>query len=447
MLFRNSEGRVMGMRAQTRAADVGQPFSDTNPLRYRLQQGQARSGANVNAEAVLGLATVLECIRQPAQLIGTLDWASWDWTQPAVPALDTASPLADLFNFPGFGSKFDLFQDISASIDGWGGALIQKIKGTTRKDKGRVIALRMVDPDMWKVDWDKDTGERIFKVKVAEKTSNGRWKKTEVTWSPADAHYIRGFTPKGFLAGIVPWDIFKNSLGNALAIEEFASNWWNNQGLISTYISHPEKLSPTQAEEILDIYEETHAGLANAGRPALLSGGAKLEELKLTVADMQLTESRNWIVDDICRMMNWAPELVTQATGSGLRYDAEQIVLKMQKIYLQPRTRRIRDSFNTDPDLFKGNKFWLDVRFDPIEAVSAATRADANLSNRQAGVVTANELRVPMGLPPHEDGDELQLTPVGGAPNEGDTPPKKGKKGSTSGSDDQGSPGAADETG
>lgn len=445
MLLRNSEGRTIGVRAQ-RTVDVGQPFTNTNPLRFRLAQGQGRSGANVSAESVLGLATVLECIRQPAQLIGTLDWASWDWTQPAVPALDTTSPLAELFNFPGFGSKFDLFQDISASVDGWGGALIQKIKGTTRQDKGRVIALRMIDPDMWKVDWDKDTGERVFKVKISERTSSGRWKKTEQTWTQSDAHYIRGFSPKGFLAGIMPWEIFKNSLGNALAIEEFASNWWRNQGLISTYISHPEKLSPTQAEEILDIYEETHSGLDNAGRPALLSGGAKLEELKVTVADMQLTQSRDWMVDDICRMMNWAPELVTQATGSGLRYDAEQIVLKVQKMYLQPRARRIRDSFNSDPDLFKGNKFWLDVRYDPIEAIPAATRADSNLSNRQAGIVTANELRIPMGLPPRDDGDSLQLTPVGGAPNEDGTTPKKGQESPSSGYDTEGSPGSADET-
>lgn len=447
MLVRNSEGRVMGMRAQQRAADVGQPFSDTNPLRWRLMQGQSGSGANVNAQAVLGLPTVLECIRQPAQMIGTIDWGSWDWTQPSVPAMDSTSPLAELLNFPGFGSKFDLFQDISASIDGWGGALIQKIKGTTRKDKGRVIALRMVDPDMWLVDIDKDSGERIFKVKVKEKGATGRWRQKEEIWTSAEALYIRGFSPKGFLAGIVPWETFQLGLGNALAIEQFAANWWRNQGLISTYISHPEKLSPTQAEEILDIYEETHAGLDNAGRPALLSGGAKLEELKVTVADMQLTESRTWTVDDICRMMNWAPELVTQAQGSGLRYDAEQIILKTQKLYLQPRARRIRDAFNADPDLFKGNKFWLDMRFDPIQAIDAGTRSQSNLQNRQGGIVTANELRLPMGLPPHPDGDELQLTPVGGAPNEGDAASgKKGQKSPSSGYSDEESPGAEDET-
>lgn len=449
MLLRNSEGRAFGVVPRDRrTVDVGQPFSATNPMAFRLMQSRTTSGVNVNAQAVFGLATVLECVRQPAQLIATLDWGTWDWTKPAVPELVTSdnNPLAELIDFPGYGSKFDLFQDISASVDGWGGALIQKIKGVTRKDRGRVIALRMVDPDMFHVSYENN--ERVYKVKISEKNpSTKRQRVREETWTDRDALYIRGFAPVGFLQGVIPWQLFKQSMGNALAIEEFAANWWRNQGLISTYIAHPEMLSPTQAEEILDIFEETHGGLDNAGRPALLSGGAKLEQVKVTVADMQLEASRNWSVDDICRMMNWPAELVTQATGSGLRYEAEQIVLKTQKIYLQPRTRRIRDAFNADPDLFKGNPLWLDVRFDPIEAITSSDRSQSNLQNRQAGIVTANELRLPMGLPPHPDGDILQVTPVGGEGNPDGAGGGKGQKAPSTGYDPAGSPGGADETG
>lgn len=448
MLLTHPEGRAIGVKArERRTPDVGQPFSATNPMAFRLMQSRTTSGVNVNADAVFGLSTILECVRQPAQLIATLDWGTWDWGEPAVPKLVTSEQdqLAELIDFPGYGSKFDLFQDISTSIDGWGGALVQKIKGVTRKDKGKVIALRMVDPDMFQVKW--EDGKRVFKVKITERGEKGRWRTREETWTEADALYIRGFSTHGFLSGVVPWQTFRQTMGNALAIEEFAANWWRNQGMVSMYLAHPEMLSPTQAEEILDIFEETHGGLDNAGRPALLSGGAKLEQVKVTVADMQLRESRDWMVDDICRMMNWPAELVTQATGSGLRYVAEEIVLKTQKVYLQPRTRRIRDAFNADPDLFKGNPLWLDVRFDPIEAISAQTRAESNLSNRQAGIVTANELRVPMGLPPHPDGDELLITPVGGAPNEdGGAKGKKGQKSPSEGYDPAGSPGGADET-
>lgn len=439
---------------ERRTTPGGVPFSATNPMAFRLMQSRTASGVNVTAEAVFGLATFLECVRQPAQLIATLDWGTWDWTQPAVPQLVTPTgknpnALAELIDFPGFGSKFDLFQDISSSIDGWGGALVQKIKGKTRRDKGKVVALRMVDPDMFEVSW--EDGSRVYKVKITEKSPDtNRWRTREETWTDEDALYIRGYSTHGFLAGIVPWQVFKQSLGNSLAIEEFAANWWKNQGLISTYISHPEMLSPTQAEEILDIYEETHGGLDNAGRPALLSGGASLEQVKVTVADMQLTDSRSWSVDDICRMMNWPAELVTQATGSGLRYEAEQIVLKTQKVYLQPRTRRIRDAFNADPDLFKGNPLWLDCRFDPIEAITSSDRSQSNLQNRQAGIVTANELRLPMGLPPHPDGDILQVTPVGGEGNpdgSGGSDAGKGQKSPSSGYDPAGSPGGTDETG
>jgi hypothetical protein len=41
---------------------------------------------------------------------------------------------------------------------------------------------------------------------------------------------------------------------------------------------------------------------------------------------------------------------------------------------------------------------------------------------RQVGVITANEARIPLGWPAIDGGDELQETPVGGAPNAGATP-------------------------
>lgn len=435
MLLRTATGKRLAVpaRSASRGAGPGDvPWTNTNPLRFRVQSSQATSGVTVNAGTAFALPTFLECVRQPSVLMASLDWGSWDWTTPAVPAIDKTSWLANLLEFPGFGSKFDLFQDINASIDGWGGALIQKIKGVSRGDQGHVVALKVVDPDQWEPK--EKGGELVFAVKVKNPAS-GRTK-TE-TWTTRDALYIRGMNPIGFLSGIIPWQVFKDTLGNAISIEQFASYMWKNQGAVSTYISHPEALSPTQAEEILDVFEETHGGLDNAGRPALLSGGAKLEQIKMAIADSQLDASRMWEVSDICRMMNWSYDLINPSPQD--RRKTEEIILKVQKIYLQPRARRIRDAFNADPDLFKDLKYWLDMRFDPIEAIDAQTRAQSNLSNRQGGIITANELRIPMGLAPHPDGDELQMTPVGGAPNEGDSGGKA--KEPTSGYDPEGTPG------
>lgn len=441
MLLRNASGeRVAYPARDLRMAGGGPgdvPWTNTNPLRFRLMQSSSRAGVSVDENSAFGLPTFIECVRQPAQLLASLDWGSWDFTQPAVPALDKTSDLANLMEFPGFGTKFDLFQDISASIDGWGGALIQKIKSPSGRKRGKVLALKIVDPDLWTPRDEK--GDLVFDVKIRNPAS-GRVR-TE-TWTRSDALYIRGFNPFGFLTGVIPWQLFKEVLGNAIAIEQFASYWWANQGALSTYISHPEKLSPTQAEEILDVFEESHGGLENAGRPALLSGGAKLEEVRVSVADMQLEASRGWEVSDICRMMDWSYDLINPSPQD--RRKTEEIVLKTQKIYLSPRARRIKDAFNSDPDLFKDIKYWLDVRFDPIEAPDAQTRAQANLQNRQAGIVTANELRIPMGLPPHEDGDQLQLTPVGGEANPEAAPPKKGGKGNPETQyDPEGSPGTS----
>ncbi len=55
---------------------------------------------------------------------------------------------------------------------------------------------------------------------------------------------------------------------------------------------------------------------------------------------------------------------------------------------------------------------------DAVLRPDIQTRYDAYRLARQGGWVTANEIREKENLPPHAQGDELQVTPVGGAPNE-----------------------------
>jgi phage portal protein BeeE len=45
------------------------------------------------------------------------------------------------------------------------------------------------------------------------------------------------------------------------------------------------------------------------------------------------------------------------------------------------------------------------------------TRWDAYRLGRQGGWITANEIRAKEGLEARPDGDEIQVTPVGGAAN------------------------------
>jgi len=88
---------------------------------------------------------------------------------------------------------------------------------------------------------------------------------------------------------------------------------------------------------------------------------------------------------------------------------------------LTPRMRRIERAFAADRDLFPDRALY--PRFDTTEFTRGDTATMASKVHQlvQVGVLSPNEGRAEIGLPGHPDGDALQLTPVGGAPNP--TPP------------------------
>ena len=73
--------------------------------------------------------------------------------------------------------------------------------------------------------------------------------------------------------------------------------------------------------------------------------------------------------------------------------------------------KRDPDLFPTTSDLFP--EFLTAAVLRPNLTVRMSAYVDAI----QAGIYTSNEARALENLPPKEGGDELQKTPVGGAPN------------------------------
>ena len=86
------------------------------------------------------------------------------------------------------------------------------------------------------------------------------------------------------------------------------------------------------------------------------------------------------------------------------------------KVDLAPRLSRIEASFRRDPDLFNGDLF-PQFLMDAVLRPDAKTRYESYRLARQGGWLTPNEIREREDLPRVEGGDDIQQTPVGGAPN------------------------------
>jgi HK97 family phage portal protein len=393
-------------------------FGSTDPLLMRMLAGQGSPiPLYVSTERVFGIPTVVQCIRMAANQVAQIPVTVYDESAGKVNRVPaTTSWQYGLFAHPQLESnRFNVFSDLSAGVDGFGNGFAQKIK--TRK---QVVELRPIDPNRVRIRKDPKTGDKLF----------------DVIFSPTDRRmgltiedilHVRGFTLTGAYSGLSLVQQFRATLGNVLAIQEFTGRYWQNDAGAGGYISVPDAdLDKNQLDEILETWEETHGGLENKGKPGILMGGAKYETLPISLEDAQFVTSQRFNVEELSRMMDMPVEALQPGASDTVK--TEEFLLRLRALYINPRVARIAAAINEDRDLFQGTPYNLDFDVEALLAADTDSKSVHDLRMRQAGIMTANEIRATKGLPPHPDGDELLQIPVGaGAPPADKT--KDGKAG------------------
>ncbi len=164
---------------------------------------------------------------------------------------------------------------------------------------------------------------------------------------------------------------------------------------------------------------EKFVGAMNSGRPLILEGGTKWEQLTLKPEDAQMLESRGFSVEEICRFFGVPPFMVghtekTSSWGTGL----EQQTLGFQKFTLRRRLKRIEQAIEkqllTPDDRARG--VTVEFSLEGLLRGDSAGRARFYQQMTQIGAMTINEVRALENLPPVEGGDvprtQMQNVPI-----------------------------------
>ena len=117
----------------------------------------------------------------------------------------------------------------------------------------------------------------------------------------------------------------------------------------------------------------------------------------------------------MARIFRWPRDLLELTDESNA--SDEQRSIRLLKFYLLPRLKRIERALAADSEMFGGSRLFPEFLTESLLRADMKTRNESYLKARQAGWMTANEIRERENMPAHPDGDELQSTPVGGAPN------------------------------
>lgn len=367
--------------------------------------GMGDAGEPVTDSSVLSISSAWACINLLSGTIASLPLMVYRRDANGVREVYRDHPLYRLLHdSPNYDqTAVDFWEFIAASIEMRGNAYAR----IERNSRG-IASLMPVNPALMGV-------RRLQNGSIEYRWSqDGRYfVETDKTML-----HIRGFGGNP-LGGMSTLHYGRHTFSLARAVDKSASSTFKNGMRPSGVLTFDKWLTPEQrklAEEKLASKFQT---AADTGKPMILEGGTKWEQLTLAPDDAQMLESRSFSVEEVCRFFGVPPFMIghtekTTSWGSGI----EQQTLGFQKFTLRRRLKRIEQAIEkqllTTADRASGVS--VEFNLEGLLRADSAGRARFYQQMTQIGAMTINEVRDLENLPPVDGGDiprmQMQNKPI-----------------------------------
>jgi HK97 family phage portal protein len=226
---------------------------------------------------------------------------------------------------------------------------------------------------------------------------------TPVTLRSSDVLHVRNFSFDG-INGLSPLRL--HAIRRGMAAAEFSENFLNNRGLPSLVFSSPDKPSPEARDELRKTGDRLYSGPENAGRIIWAFGGMKVEGISLSPADAQLIETMRMSDADIAAAYGVPLNLLNQTDKSATYASAEQFNRYFVDYGLDPLCVRFATAFG---ESLLNSRLKQSIKFnlDALLAGDSTARINYLRTAVASSLMTPNEGRAKLNLPPLPGGDEL----------------------------------------
>lgn len=399
----------MILRARGRDVELRSEFGSWPIPWSHLGDTSGVGGALTDREA-FGLPAVGSVIRSPAEIIATLPFIVYRQGEERARATESwqyellhDKPMEER-------SSFEFFYDVALSLEATQNAFVQKVHGKS-DGRSRLFGLIVLDPQRVSGHVDKQTGRKLFDVWVSPDDV-----RRDLTTD--DILHVRGFTPQpGGAFGVSLIQFHRDPLGATKAMQSFEGDYFRNATMTPLIFNLGSQGSVEKATALQDAWELQHKGPGNQFKVGTVWGVEGIEKIPLSLQDAAFVEAKQVSVQDVARIWNWP--LWMLGVPDAEAPDVNGRMSELLRVNLLWRLRRIERAFAGDHDLLWRTGLFGEFLTAALERADIKTRYEAYLKARQAGWRTANEIRRDENEAPHPDGDRLQQTPVGGAPNDG----------------------------
>ncbi len=390
-----------------------EPVTLTDPLAAWLFGAQPTySNVSVTPKSAMWVPAVSSAVELIAEAVGTLPVklfvrnAEGKEAAPAHPAFRLAHDEANDWT-----SAAELRTQLThdALLHDHGGFAL-----ANRLADGRVYEFVRQDPLTVEPKTDEATGEPFYVVRQSRKN---------VRYEYRDVLHIQAF------GGSAPINRARNAIALAIDLERHAAQLFANGARPSGVLSSEKPMKPEAAAGLLEMWTLTHGG-SNSGKPAILTDGVTWSQTALSSADAQFLEQRRYQVEEIARAFRVPPTMLFDLIR-GTHTNTEEMGQQFLTYTLRPwldawewAYARVLLSAEDRAERF------FEFIVDDLLTVKFTDRATAYGQYRSMGVLTANEVRAGLNLPPLPGGDELQnpYTTSAAPPQAGnDNPPNTEK--------------------
>lgn len=272
----------------------------------------------------------------------------------------------------------------------WGNAYAQKV----RNGLGEVVELWFTPSSAVKVGRVKPD-DLIPSGKIFEVT-DGHGRKHAMT--DREMFHLPGPGYDG-ITGCSPIRFARQSVGMALAAEEYGARLFGSGSLMSGILQTEQRLKKDEAEALKARWQAKIGGLSKAHEVAVLDAGAKFQPIGIPPGDAQFIESRRFQVSEVARWFGIPSHMLmdtekSTSWGTGIEEQTTGfVVFSLQPTWLSRVEQRVTR------DLVPQGQY-AQYAVDGLLRGNTKDRNEAYWKRRQVGLMTLNHFNALEDQPP-----------------------------------------------
>lgn len=244
----------------------------------------------------------------------------------------------------------------------------------------------------------------------------------EIPLSVEEVIFLRNPRPLNIYRGLSPVQSIYTDLDATRQAAEYTSNWFRNGAAPGGIIQAEQNISDDDFDQLQARWKETHQGVSNANRVAILEAGMTWQNVHVTHDEMQLVELKESSRETIREAFGF-PKAMMGATDDVNKANAYAGEVLFARWIVKPRLIRMREALNRFLlPMYGSSAANLEFDFvnpvpedDEIAAQVLLNKAQSAKFLADTGLWEAQSITEVCGLPDMEELPEPR-TPVPSAP-------------------------------